>query len=595
MGQNLCEGSLGANLFEDGDFGSGTSNNQLVDPEIAPGFEYVTSGPPFDGQYILTQNMGAWSNLFGTWLPLRESSADPDGYMMVVNASFEPGLFYEEEITGICENTQFEFSADLINVIRRGVTDHIEPNVAFLIDDVVVLQTGNLPQNERWETFAFTFTTQPGQSSVMLSLRNNAPGGIGNDLALDNIRFRACGPPSRITSNAIDSIFCQEDSPLLLTAELESNQNLDDPFFQWEELESNEWIPIMGANDRMLSVDNLPEGTHNYRLSFAGSEANFDNEQCRFFSEFITITAPQRNFEIMDTICGGTGLDITGLTITEPGVFVEELVSRFGCDSIITYFIDTIARATITADIVPSDPICFGAATGTIAANDISNGFPPYFIEVGGQEFSGTLANELLAKKHVVRVVDRFGCFLEDEITLNDPEEFLASIGPDRDIFLGEEVEIDIISNELIANTTVVAAPLGLVDTSNLTFLPFEDSELIILARSEANCLAQDTLNIRVDQDLRIYTPTAFSPNNDGVNDHYTVSAIGRSIEFIEHLNIYSKWGELLYTARELNEGWNGLAPNGEQSEQGVYVFHLKGTLINGAPIDEVGTFQLIR
>jgi len=110
MAQDLCEGSLGANLFEDGDFGSGSNNNQLEDPEIAPGFEYVTSGPPFDGQYILTQNMGAWSNLFGTWIPLRETSADPDGYMMVVNASFEPGLFYEEEIIGICENTSMSYA-----------------------------------------------------------------------------------------------------------------------------------------------------------------------------------------------------------------------------------------------------------------------------------------------------------------------------------------------------------------------------------------------------------------------------------------------------------------------------------------------------
>ena len=154
---------------------------------------------------------------------------------------------------------------------------------------------------------------------------------------------------------------------------------------------------------------------------------------------------------------------------------------------------------------------------------------------------------------------------------------------------------LDIISNEIITNTTVLAAPPGLADTVNLVFLPFEDSELIILSQSEANCLASDTLNVRVDQDLRIYTPNAFSPNNDGINDEFIVSAVGRSIEFIEHLNIYSKWGELMYTARELTTGWNGTAPNGEQSEQGIYVFHLKGALINGVPIDEVGTFQLIR
>ncbi len=595
VGQDLCNGSLGANLFDDGDFGSGSVTNVISDPLIAPGYDYVNEGPPFDGEYILTNNMAEWEFLFETWLPLRDNSADVNGYMMVVNASFDPGLFYEEEITGICENTQFEFSADIINLIRRNVPDHILPNVAFLIDDEVVLETGVIAQDERWKTFAFTFTTAPGQSSVKLSLRNNAPGGIGNDLALDNIRFRACGPPTVITSNAIDSIFCQEDNPLLLTAELESNQNLDDPFFQWEELEDNEWIPILGANENTLSVDNLAEGTHNYRLSFAGGEDNFDNEKCRFFSEFVTISAPQRNFEIIDTICGGTGLDITGFTITEPGVFVEELVSQFGCDSIITYFIDTIARATIAADIVPRDPVCFGTSTGTIEANNVSNGFPPYFIEVGGQEFSGTLANELPASTHIVRVIDRFGCFLEEEIILRDPEEFVASIGPDLDISLGEEIEIEIISNEIITNTTVITAPPGLADTVNLIFLPFEDSELIILARSEADCLVQDTLNVRVDQDLRIYTPNAFSPNDDGINDNFIISALGQSIDFIEHLNIYSKWGELLYTARELDEGWNGRTPSGDQSEQGVYVFHLKGALINGAPIDEVGTFQLIR
>jgi len=595
MAQDLCEGSLGANLFEDGDFGSGSNNNQLEDPEIAPGFEYVTSGPPFDGQYILTQNMGAWSNLFGTWIPLRETSADPDGYMMVVNASFEPGLFYEEEITGICENTQFEFSADLINVIRRGVTDHIEPNVAFLIDDVIVLQTGNLPQNELWETFAFTFTTDPGQSSVKLSLMNNAPGGIGNDLALDNIRFRACGPPSEITANISDRIFCSEDTPLVLTADLQSDQNLEEPFYQWQSQDGEDWIPIPNSNAASISISDVSPDSNRYRLSFAGGEANFDNENCRFFSEPFTVFVPQRNYEIMDTICGGTGLDITGFTITEPGIFVEELVSQFGCDSIITYFIDTIARATIVADVATSDPICFGTATGTIEANDISNGFPPYHLAVANQEFSSTFADGIAAGRHEVRILDRFGCFLEDEVVLVDPEQFVASIGPDRDIFLGEEVVLDIISNEIVTNTTVLTAPPGLADTANLIFLPFEDSELIILAQSEAACLDSDTLTIRVDQDLRIYTPNAFSPNNDGINDEFIVSAIGRSIEFIEHLNIYSKWGELLYTARELVPGWNGNAPNGDPSEQGIYVFHLKGALINGIPIDEVGTFQLIR
>ena len=116
---------------------------------------------------------------------------------MVVNASHEPGLFYEKEITGLCENTLYAFSADIINLIGTG-EDMIKPDVSFLLDDEVHYTTGKIQEDEEWKTYGFTFSTSPGQTSITLSLRNNAPGGIGNDLALDNISFRACGPEALI-------------------------------------------------------------------------------------------------------------------------------------------------------------------------------------------------------------------------------------------------------------------------------------------------------------------------------------------------------------------------------------------------------------
>jgi hypothetical protein len=52
---------------------------------------------------------------------------------------------------------------------------------------------------------------------VSLSLRNNAPGGIGNDLALDNITFRPCGPLAQILPEEIESI-CEDGMPIDLEA-----------------------------------------------------------------------------------------------------------------------------------------------------------------------------------------------------------------------------------------------------------------------------------------------------------------------------------------------------------------------------------------
>ena len=36
----ICEGNLGDNIFESGDFGVGLENNIKEDPQIAPGYQY---------------------------------------------------------------------------------------------------------------------------------------------------------------------------------------------------------------------------------------------------------------------------------------------------------------------------------------------------------------------------------------------------------------------------------------------------------------------------------------------------------------------------------------------------------------------------
>jgi len=84
---------------------------------------------------------------------------------MVVNASNSPGLFYEQTVTGLCENTLYEFSADIINLIRIGIANHIEPNVSFLLNGVELFSTGNIPSTDSWNTYGFTFSTQVGQQS----------------------------------------------------------------------------------------------------------------------------------------------------------------------------------------------------------------------------------------------------------------------------------------------------------------------------------------------------------------------------------------------------------------------------------------------
>jgi len=591
-----CPGGLGENLFTAGDFGSGQANNIQVDPMLAPGYRYVQEGSPFDGEYIITNDMGRWNFLFGTWLPLRDNSSDPNGYMMVVNASFEPGLFYEEIVDGLCDNTSYEFSADIINVVRRPIGGHSDPNVDFLIDDEVVLGTGNIRQNETWNTFSFSFNTVPDQTSVKLSLRNNAPGGTGNDLALDNISFRACGPQSEVSLIDGNNIVCEEDLPLRLVALIEGEED-EDRLYQWEVSTDNvNWEVIEGQERSRLTYAGFgPNEFSIFRYSTASTISSFSNNKCRFFSDTISITSTQREFERFDTICGGTALALGGALLIEPGLYVESLTSRFGCDSIVTIHLDTVRRAVLSADVSSEDPTCNGAADGVISAANVSGGFPPYNINIAGNDFGGLVVEDLLAADYDVLIEDRFNCFAEASISLSNPELFTIDLGEDLDLLLGEEVQIDVLSNSNIASITWPEELSGFNDETSFTFLPLRDSRLIAFAISDKDCQATDTLDISLDTDVSIYIPNIFSPNGDNNNDTYFISPFGLSLGGINFFNIYDRWGGLIWQYSEESPEWDGTGRNNQDVEIGVYPYVMEGFLINGDPVMASGTIMLVR
>ena len=191
---SICHGSLGDNIYPNGDFGSGIPNVIPVNPGLAPGYIYQTNPPPNDGYYSIANSTTPWGWFAADkWINIEDNGPEPNGYMMVVNASYPPGMFFQSTVA-VCEGTLYEFSVDVINIFESYFTGTIYPNLTFMIDNVAYCETGDISNDEQWHTVRFSFTTAPGQTSLLLGMRNNAPGGYGNDLAIDNISFRACGP-----------------------------------------------------------------------------------------------------------------------------------------------------------------------------------------------------------------------------------------------------------------------------------------------------------------------------------------------------------------------------------------------------------------
>lgn len=344
----LCDGSRGENIFEDGDFGRGF-NNIAPDPGLAPGYLYQTSPPPNDGFYTITNNTTSWGSFAGDfWVNTGDNSDESTGYMMVVNASLAPGIFYQKTVP-ICESTNYEFSADIINMNLPGAPfPTIKPNVSFLINGQEVFETGNIPEDGNWKTYGFTFTTRPGVSAITLTLRNNAPGGNGNDLALDNISFRPCGPKAVLLDT---TLLCATGQEVLLQPELEMNTSLSEVALQWQKSTDNgfTWSDVADAVDSTLQVSN-PIGGDWYRLKLANRIENLNDFTCQSLSN-ITILDTQNVTAIRDTICQGDTLKINNVDLTFQDSHQIVIPTNADCDSIVQ--IDLIVHPSYALTINP--------------------------------------------------------------------------------------------------------------------------------------------------------------------------------------------------------------------------------------------------
>jgi len=601
----FCTGSLGENIFLEGDFGSGTANLLTPNPNIAPGYQYTTNPPPNDGFYTITNNTAIWSGLFSSWLIIGDNSNDPNGYMMVVNASFTPGLFYEETIEGLCESTLYEFSADIINLIRTGVPDHILPNVSFLLDGIEITNTGNIDQNETWTSFGFTFTTEPGQTSLTLSLRNNAPGGFGNDLAIDNISFRACGPEAFILPEETTDI-CEDSSPLILDATIIGSQFLN-PAIQWQISldEGMTWQNISGATDINFEHTNVASGMYFYRFLLAQNEDNLSAEKCRVISNEKIINVIPKELLVIDTICEGNTYEVGNSIYNSTGIFIDSLLNYLGCDSVVTTDLTVLPNPNISAEFQIIKPACLGDNTGSISIDTVLNGTPPYryfFNEIDVAQATNFFDLEG-NQSYQIRIEDQFGCSFETTLFIDPPQEISLNLGENQVVELGEIVELNPSFNfSAITSTWTTESPIDCAPIeicTDLDFLPINSQNVTLQLMNEFGCLVSDSIFIEVINIRKVYFPNVFSPNNDGFNDFFTLFGDVPNIQSVVDFKIFDRWGGLIFETENIlpnatSQGWDGTR-NGELMDTGVYVYSATVQFLDNEVFNFSGDVFLIR
>lgn len=182
----------------------GKGNVQDVNISSLALYDRVSSSCPTDGHYTFTSYT---SDCFrGDWHTLTEDHTPGDvaGNMLLVNSAYNEGLFFTSKVGGFKEGKVYQFGIWLMNVCRPSdkCPYPLLPNLAIRLQTpsgrtVAQFLTGELPREmePRWIQHRAQFTVPQGETELLLSMVNNAPGGCGNDFALDDITFRECIKP----------------------------------------------------------------------------------------------------------------------------------------------------------------------------------------------------------------------------------------------------------------------------------------------------------------------------------------------------------------------------------------------------------------
>ncbi|MGJ8550812.1 T9SS type B sorting domain-containing protein [Winogradskyella wichelsiae] len=296
----LCEGSLGDPVIEI-DFGSGSDRGGALGSNITA-FTYSNSGELDEGEYtIANTTSGLKSN---AWHVTSDHTGDSNGYMMVINSAVlaSEGVFYTKSVTGLCSNTTYEFSAYLMNLMNPSVgTDEYHPDVTFRISDSAgnVLgsyNTGDISQTSSgiWQQYGFFFTLD-NDEEVIITMLNSAPSAHpGNDIALDDIAFRPCGPTiiNFINDDLNSAVTICEDELVSYTFQSHVSSGYLNPQYQWQYSDDlgQTWVDLTGqTTTNYLFTDTSTPGTYLYRLAVANG-TNIDSAACRITSEdFIVV------------------------------------------------------------------------------------------------------------------------------------------------------------------------------------------------------------------------------------------------------------------------------------------------------------------
>jgi gliding motility-associated-like protein len=93
-------------------------------------------------------------------------------------------------------------------------------------------------------------------------------------------------------------------------------------------------------------------------------------------------------------------------------------------------------------------------------------------------------------------------------------------------------------------------------------------ANIVLVAGRGNSCFDTFSMKVPLFSKFDFYFPTAFSPNNNSINDGFGINEQQKMFVNTYRLRVFNRWGEMVFETEDVNQTWTA-----EKAQQGVYVY----------------------
>ncbi len=270
----------------------------------------------------------------------------------------------------------------------------------------------------------------------------------------------------------------------------------------------------------------------------------------------------------------------------------------FNCTNSDAIFIDVKKPFTLTG-LKAQDSICLGKSIQlSVSGAEIYTWSPS--VGLNNTNSASVAASPIAGTTYKVVGSDSKNCFTDSAfIDLKVNPNPTVNAGEDKQLLLGNSVPLPIqYSTDVISWLWSPATGLSCSNCAAPIATPETNTTYIITVTNGSKCTATDEVFIKVVCDnSNLFLPTAFTPNNDGLNDVFYPMGVG--LFKIQSLRIFNRYGQVVFlktnvNANDRSAGWDGRV-NGKIADVGAYVYALEVICKNGEVLTINGKILLIQ